>query len=104
MKRDIFRRGVRMQHHFGTLEQRNDPLGTETFDFKPPVRPDQTTSPPIDVRTHGERQYFPPRSAVVKPTGDAASFGGYVPDVAENMARPIPVGTKRRLGPLRTDK
>jgi hypothetical protein len=108
MKRDIFRRGVRMQHHYGTLEQRNDPLGTETFEFNPPVRVDSLSKRaamgPIEIRDKGEHLWREPRSAVVKPNGKAASFQGPAPDLAEEFARPIPVGTKRRLGPLRTDK
>ena len=108
MKRDIFRRGVRMQHQFGTLETRNDPLGVETFDFTPPVRVDSLSKRaamgPMEVRTHGEALWMEPRSAVVKPNGKAATFGGPKPDLAEAFGRPVPVGTKRRLGPLRTDK
>ncbi len=106
MKRDIFRRGVRMVHHFGTLEERNDPWGTSTFDPRFPERVDELSKPghPCEIQQYGEHFYSPERSAVVKPNGQAASLNGPVPDIAEQFARPVPVGTKRRLGPLKTDK
>jgi len=109
MKREIFRRGVRMTHQFGTLEGRDDPFfGTPTFDPRFPERVDALSkpgaSPPLEIGTYGEHRYAPARSAVVKPNGQAASLSGPAPDLPEFLARPVPVGTKRRLGPLKTDK
>src|SRR5580658_8382057 len=105
MKREIFRRGVRMTHQFGTLETRDDPFfGTPTFDPRFPERVDAHRSAPLEIGTHGEHRMYPARSAVVKPNGQAASLSGPAPDLPEMFGAPIPVGTKRRLGPLKTDK
>lgn len=104
MKREIFRRGVRMTHPFGTLEECSDPWGTRTFDPRFPERVDQLHSPPAEIHQYGERFYAPERSAVIKPTGAAASLNGPSPDIPELIARPIPIGTKRRHGPPKTDK
>lgn len=106
MKREIFRRGVRMQHQFGSLEARNDPLGAETFEHRAPVAVSNLsgTGRPCEIQQYGERMWTEPRSAVSKPGGGFASLNGPAPDYAESLGRPIPVGTKRRLGPPRTDK
>lgn len=106
IKREIFRRGVRFQHQFGTLEERNDPWGTRTFDPRFPERVDELSKHghACEIQDYGEHFYALERSAVVKPTGEAASLNGPVPDIAEQLGRPIPVGTKRRIGPPRTDK
>jgi hypothetical protein len=110
MKRDIFRRGVRMQHQFGTLEQVNDPWGTQTWEEEWPKRVDRLSGfgRSMEISQHGERFYAPERSAVVKPAGGHASLNGPAPDVPELIARPIPVGTKRRsmsgAAQVKTDK
>lgn len=107
MKRDIFRRGVRYQHQFGTLEQINDPWGTQTWNMSVPIRVDELSKPgkgSCEVHEYGERFYAPERSAVVKPSGGHASLNGPSIDYAEVLGRPTPVGTKRRFGPLKTDK
>jgi hypothetical protein len=109
VKREIFRRGVRMTHQFGTLEGRDDPFfGTPTFDPRFPERVDDLgksgASPPLEIGTYGEHRAYPARSAVVKPNGEAASLSGPAADRPEFFGAPIPVGTKRRLGPLKTDK
>lgn len=110
MKRDWFRRGVRMQHQFGDTEKINDPLGTSTFD--PPDFPLPGagmkrltgTGYPCEIQEKGEHSYWPQRSPIQKPSGSMASINGPAPDAPQNVGFPIPVGTKRRLGPLKTDK
>lgn len=106
MKSDWFRRGVRMQHQFNSLEERNDPLGQSTWFPEWPKRPDRLsgTGRPCEIQEYGEHMWTEPRSAVSRPDGTFASLNGRRPDLAEAMARPFPVGTKRRLGPLKTDK
>lgn len=96
MKRDIFRRGVRMQHQFGVLEERNDPLGTGTFSLPHPTRVTEHRTGPVTIQQHGEHRPFPARSAIVKPNGGTATLAGPEPDYAMNFAVPTPVGTKRR--------
>lgn len=108
MKREIFSRGVRMIHKFGELEQRDDPFGTSTFEMPTPIRVDELSQQNprgfLEAKTHGEHNYRPDSSPVCKPDGGYASFNGPKPDPVEPFSRPIPVGTKRRLGPLKTDK
>jgi hypothetical protein len=106
MKREVFRRGVRMTHEFGGLEGRNDPLGSQSFPFEGPQRVDElsTQGRPKEVQQYGEHQYRPASSPICKPSGGYASTNGPAPDVAQIFGMPIPVGTKRRLGPLKTDK
>src|SRR3974390_2877464 len=104
MQRDIFRRGVRMSHAFGSLEKVRDPLDSATFKDNFPERLDQLRSAPLEVQSHGEYRYRMASSPIVKPAGGHASMQGRTPDVAQDIAMPMPVGTKRRLGPLRTDK
>ena len=96
MKREIFRRGVRMTHTFGELEGRSDPLGSGTFDPKFPERVDTLCSKPLESKSLGEHQYRPASSPVCKPNGGCASINGPAPDYSEMFAHPIPVGTKKR--------
>lgn len=108
MKREIFRRGVRMTHQFGGLEGRNDPLGQGTFDPGFPERVSdlshQGASKPLEVQRNGENFYRESPSPVCKPGGGYASLNGPTPDRPQEFAMPFPVGTKRRLGPPKTDK
>jgi hypothetical protein len=104
VKREIFRRGVRMTHRFGELEGQNDPLGSGTFDPKFPERMDTLSSKPLESCSLGEHQFREATSPVCKPNGGCASINGPAPDYAEMLARPFPVGSKRRLGPPKTDK
>jgi hypothetical protein len=97
MNRDIFRRNVRYTHRFGSLEQRADPLGTETFQPKFPERPDELRSAPITVQQFGERMTYPPRSAICKPSGGLASLSGPAPDLAQDVANPVPASTRKRF-------
>lgn len=96
MKREIFRRGVRMVHTFGTLEQRSDPLGSGTFEPRFPMRPNELSSPPLEIHTHGEYRYREAPSAIVKPNGTTASLSGPAPDMPEMFAIPVPVSTRKR--------
>jgi len=99
MKRDIFRRGPRMTHYFGATEQRSDPLGTSTFTLESPHPAKVAGSAPQGVQQHGEYRFWgEPRSPVQKPNGNFASVQGPSPDLADQAGRPVPVGTKRRLG------
>lgn len=112
MKRDIFRRGVRMQHQFGETEKINDPLGNETFEVQWPRRIDtlsrgsagNAVMAPLEVQRQGEYNYRQQSSPISKPNGGFADINGPKPDYAQIYGMPIPVGTKRRLGPLKTDK
>jgi hypothetical protein len=106
MMRDIFRRGVRMVHRFGTLEERVEPWGAHTFEPHIPERVDELsgTGRSCEVQEYGEHSYREPSSAVVKPSGATASINGPSPDLPQILAMPIPVGTKRRHGPVKTDK
>jgi hypothetical protein len=105
MHRDIFRRGVRMTHKFGTLEDACDPFNpNSTFELPVPVEPKQS-SPPVEVQDYGEHQMFgTPRNPVTKPNGSMASFNGPAPDWAQALASPVPVSTKKRKDHLATDK
>lgn len=108
LSRDIFRRGVRMSHAFDGLTQVRDPLGNQTFDAPWPRRVDKLAEPgpvrSMEIQQHGEYTYRPHSSPVSKPNGGHASIQGPAPDYAQGLAMPVPVGTKRRLGPLKTDK
>ena len=112
MKRDIFCRGVRMQHQFGGLETRNDPLEQQTFDPPWPKRVQHLSEQngssrelrDLYVQRDGQYGYRDEPAAVCKPYGGYATLDGPKPDVAQDIAMPIPVGTKRRYGPLKTDK
>ena len=113
MKRDIFRRGVRMQHQFGDTEKINDPLGVQTFDQTyfplpgPGMKSLSTQGKSVEVQQYGEYSYREPSSPIQKPSGGMATNQGPAPDVAQIFGFPIPVGTKRRSGsggPLKTDK
>jgi len=96
MRRDIFRRGVRMQHFFGTLEQTEDPLDRATFDPRFPERINQLRSPPITAQAEGEHRPFGARSAIVKPSGRPASASGPRPDPAAFIIERATLGTARR--------
>lgn len=108
IQRDIFARGVRMQHKFEQLVDRADPLGTQTFDAPWPKRVDDLSKRapghPCTSQQYGQHNYRPDPSPVVKPNGQCARSDGPAPDLAMQLGMPIPVGTKRRLGPPRTDK
>jgi hypothetical protein len=79
-----------------------------TFDLNPPVAVSNLSRPgttgPREVQQYGESGYRRESSPVQKPGGGFATLDGPTPDPVEPFARPIPVGTKRRLGPPRTDK
>jgi len=110
LKKDIFCRGVRMQHQFGELaeSQRNDQFirSTEVFEAPWPKRVDELSKPGkcYEVQQYGQYGYRPEYAAVEKANNKLATIDGKVPDTAQAFAMPIPVGTKRRLGPLKTDK
>jgi hypothetical protein len=107
MKREWFSRGVRMSHKFGNTEKLDDPMQTETFDLKTPdlSRTGGGRSPPCELKDYGQNiPGFPDRSPIQKPSGGFASTQGPTPDGIEPFSRPVPVGTKRRIGPPRTDK
>lgn len=103
MKRDIFSRPARFVHKFGELETRSDPIEVNTFKFPTPTFP-QRKSPQLHVQQHGEHSYRPESSPVCKANGGYATLNGPAPDKAEELGRPIPVGTKRRKDYLKTDK
>lgn len=101
MKRDWFNRGVRMVHQFGGIEDRNDPLGQGTFpppDFPFAVKRLSGTGSPIEITEQGLSPYREDPSPVCKPDHSYASTQGPArrKDLAEEEARPMPVGTKRR--------
>lgn len=106
MKKEFFRRGVRMTIPFGGLEERNDPFGSGTFTYEGPQRVDELSQPgrAVEVQQYGEHQYRSASSPICKPSGGYASTNGPAPDFAQILGMPIPVGTKRRLGPRKTDK
>jgi hypothetical protein len=106
IQRDIFARGVRMTHKFDELIGRSDPLGMETFDVPRPMRVDQLSqgTGPSTSQQYGQHNYRPDPSPVVKPSGQCAHSDGPSLDTAMVVGMPVPVGTKRRLGPPRTDK
>lgn len=103
MKREIFSRPTRMQHKFGAIRDTNDPMESQAFKPSFPKFPDMR-SPAILAKDHGEHYYRDDPSPVVTPAGRRASFNGPAPDEAEQFARPIPAGTKRRKDTLKTDK
>lgn len=110
IKKEIFSRAVRMTHQFGHLADRNDPFnsGTQTFDMPTPnlskFGGGGGKSPQVTVQQYGQHNYRPDSSPICKPSGGYADANGRMPDPAEVFGRPVPVGTKRRLGPPRTDK
>jgi len=104
MKRDIFNRAVRMQIPFGNTEDRNDPMKVNTFDPPLPLGKLAGRTPAIECQQYGEQGYRKESSPIQKPSGGFATCDGPAPDPSEQLSRPIPVGTKRRLGPLKTDK
>jgi hypothetical protein len=104
MKKEVFSRGVRMQHQFGDTINVNDPLQMHSFNVPLPENRLAGHSPGCEVQEYGEKNYRDAPSPVQKPNGSMASIDGPVLDLAEAHARPDPVGTKRRLGPPKTDK
>lgn len=108
MKKEIFSRPTRMIHPFEQLVDRQDPLATQTFEAPWPKRVDDLSKPgagrPCTSQDYGLHNYRPDSSPVVKPGGQCARSDGPTPDFAVELAMPVPVGTKRRLGPLKTDK
>lgn len=108
MKRDIFNRGVRMTHKFGETEKIDDPFNTGTWDPPWPKSVGELSKPghSCEIGEYGVHSYRPDSSPVQKPGGDMAVTNGPnpYPDLPEMLGRPIPVGTKRRLGQLKTDK
>ena len=109
MQRDIFRRGVRFIHKFGDLKDVADPLNSVgSFDPPWPKRIDDLSKmaagKPLEVGADGQHMYREAPSPICKPAGGYASINGPMPDIAQEVGMPIPVGTKRRLGPLKTDK
>jgi hypothetical protein len=104
LKKEIFSRGVRMIHKFGDLIKRSDPIQKDVFEPHFPLGLNQRHGTQLHQVDKGEHAYRPDSSPVVKPSGKPASFNGPAPDNAEVMARPVPVGTKRRKETLKTDK
>lgn len=108
MKNDWFRRGPRMTLRFGETEKEADPLGTGTFpppDFPlPSVKRFSGYGKPCEIQEYGEHQYRPSSSPIQKPNGNMASIQGPTPDLPQVFGMIVPVGTKRRLGPLKTAK
>ena len=108
MKKEIFSRGVRMTHTFEQLVDRQDPLATQTFEAKWPRRVSDLSAspaaPPYTSQSFGLHNDRPDSSPVVKPNGQCAHSDGPAPDYAMELARPVPVGAKRRFGPPKTDK
>jgi hypothetical protein len=108
MKKELFSRGVRMTHPFEQLIDRQDPLATQTFDMPWPRRVDDLSKRapghPCTSQDYGLHNDRNDSSPVVKPNGKCAHSDGPAPDYAMIEARPVPVGTKRRFGPLKTDK
>lgn len=109
MHKDLFARGNRMTHKFGELIERSDPImGHATFEAPWPKRVDDLSKRgaghPCTSQDYGLHNYRPDPSPVVKPNGRLARSDGPAPDLAMDLAMPIPVGTKRRLGPPKTDK
>jgi hypothetical protein len=106
LKKEIFSRGVRFIHPFEQLLDRQDPLGTQTFEAPWPRRVSDLSaqSSPCLSREYGLHNDRPDSSPVVTPSGRCARSDGPAPDMAMMLGRPVPVGTKRRLGPIKTDK
>jgi hypothetical protein len=105
MKADWFCRGVRMQHDFSQLIKPNDPLhSVQETEMPWPMFPKDRGSSPFEVKSHGQAGYRKEPSPVVTPSGRRVSLDGPYKDHAQEEAMPIPVGTKRRYGPLKTDK
>lgn len=103
MKRDWFNRGVRMVHQFGGIEERNGPFSKgETWDapdFPLPIkRLGGSLGEKREIQEYGLKPYRDDPSPICKPSGGYASTQGPAshPDRAEEAARPVPVGTKKR--------
>lgn len=100
MKREIFRRGVRMTHRFGELEGLNDPFSSGTFDPGFPISPSKRRSRSLEVKKDGEYRYCDPQSPIVnQKTGKPASLNGPAPDYSDLPAQTMPLGTVKRKVP-----
>ena len=107
IRKDIFRRGVRMTHRFGETEKQSDPFGSGTFEAPWPMRVDELNKGghPLEVGADGEHAYRPFSSPIQKPDGSLASVNGPAPDAPQIFGMPVPVGTKRRIAPpIKSDK
>jgi hypothetical protein len=99
MKKEWFNRGVRMQHQFGGIEGRNDPLEPNTWappDFPYAVKRLSEPGTPREMKDYGLAPYREDPSPICKPNHDYATLSGPTTDQAEREARPMPVGTKTR--------
>lgn len=95
LKKEIFRRGVRMTQKFDQLVN-DDPLqADQAFDAGFPVM-GQRRSRPLEIGKDGQHRFDASLSPVVKPNGERASINGPAPDYADNVAMPIPASTKKR--------
>ena len=104
IKSDNFRRAVRFTHKFEGLTQDN-PWGTPTWQMEAPIRPNERRSAQAHVQTHGEYSYPERKSPVCKPGGGYASINGPHPDIADDIASPVPQSTSKRLnGGVAKDK
>jgi len=97
MDRNIFRRGMRMTHEFGALEEMKDPSGSETFTPPFPIEPQQHSSP-ITTQQYGihESPWNEPKSGVQKPNGRMASFQGPAPDLEHECVAVIATGVPKK--------
>lgn len=95
LKKDWFQRGVRMTHRFGQLAK-DDFIGTGTFEVPLPDGVKHEGTNQILKSRCGQHDYYEALSPVVKPNGVRANYNGPQPDYAEEMAAPVPAGTKKR--------
>ena len=97
LKREMFSRGVRMQHRFGA---KDDPLMPGEY-FDAPY-PDGIKSVNLNGKgrfrgqTHGLHVYTEPFSPVAKANGGNASLSGPRLDNADAISDPIPMSTEMR--------
>jgi hypothetical protein len=105
MDRNIFRRGVRMTHEFGGLEEMKDPTGRETFNPPFPVETAQQHSRPITTQQYGVHQlpWNEPKEGVQKPNGQMASFNGPAPDL-EACGITVSIGGISKSTPIKNHK
>lgn len=97
MNRDIFMRPNRMVSKYGETEKQDDPLGARTFEFKPPVFPQQNGAFGVNIKEKGLHRYEHGRSPVQKPDGSLASLQGPETDYASQVATRVPASTRRRV-------
>lgn len=105
MKSDWFRRPTRFTHKFGGLEERDDPLGSGTWqvpDF--PVTRYTGLGPKREIQEFGEYKHRPDPSAVSHPSGGFASLNGPKPDRPQAEGMLWSVGTRWRYGPVDIDE